>query len=817
MKIDLHVHSKYSRRPSQWVLQKLGCHECYTEPLRLYEICRKRGMDWVTITDHNTIAGCLDIAHLPDTFISEEITAYFPEDRCKIHVLAHMITEAQHRDIQKYRENIYELVDYLRQEEIPHTLAHPLWSVNGRLSVSHFEKLLLMFKNFEINGSRDDRLNKYLKGILAGLTPEFIDELADKYHLYPVFSEPWIKHFTGGSDDHSSLNITRLHTQVKGATDPATFFAGLAKGKSQVQGHASTPLTLSHTIYSIAYQFYRSRYQLERFDGEPSVDFLNQTLLDQAPKKKSFFRRLSLLRFAPKNGGSHKNSLFQAIKQEVVGFIAKDQELREMIKKMQGSGSKDMEQKWFALMGRIGNQYLSRCTQNILEGILRANLFDLFHSLTASGTMYLLVAPYFAAYSSFAGDRQLAHDIASRFPADKLTSSGNGDPAVGHFTDTYLEINGVAITLKKQVEEALRQGKSYTVISCDHEGRDLGPGVKNFPPLAALELPEYPEMKLFHPPFLEMLHYCYQQDFTHLHAATPGPMGLAALAAARLLKLPLFATYHTAIPQYAEHLTGDAGLVDFLWRYLLWFYEQADCVFVPSQSTAQELVEKGFRPDKLRLTPRGVDLKGFQPAKRNGFLESRHNVRDGLKLLYVGRVSKEKNLQLLARTFKALSRQRPDLNLIVVGEGPYYEEMQQELQGTRTVFTGYLTGEDLAAAYASCDLFVFPSTTDTFGNVVLEAQASGIPVIVSDVGGPQENVIPGETGLIVPATEEGLTRAILELTANPLQLREMGRAARRYVESRAFSDAFSATWEMYGTPDKGWACPLAVFPGSQGL
>ena len=87
MKIDLHVHSKYSRRPSQWVLQKLGCHECYTEPLRLYEIARQRGMNWVTITDHNTINGCLDIVHLPHTFISEEITAYFPEDQCKIHVL----------------------------------------------------------------------------------------------------------------------------------------------------------------------------------------------------------------------------------------------------------------------------------------------------------------------------------------------------------------------------------------------------------------------------------------------------------------------------------------------------------------------------------------------------------------------------------------------------------------------------------------------------------------------------------------------------------------------------------------------------------
>lgn len=799
MKIDLHVHSKYSRRPSQWVLQKLGCHECYTEPERLYEIARQRGMGWVTITDHNTIAGCLDIAHLPETFLSEEITAYFPEDHCKVHVLAYCLTEASHRDIQKYRENVYELVDYLRQEGIPHSLAHPLWSVNGRLTVAHFEKLLLLFKNFEINGSRDDRLNNYLQGIFQGLTPEFLDTLAEKHRLYPVMPEPWIKHYTGGSDDHSSLNIARLYTQVSGALDPASFFEALSQGNSQVRGQSSTPLTLSHTIYSIAYQFYRSRYQLGRYDSEPLVAFLNRALLQQDPKKKSFFRRLHLPRFASKNGAFHQsNTLLQVAKQEVLGFIAADPGLREMIQTL-GGNSEDLEAQWSALMGRMANQYLSRCTHNILEGVLRANIFDLFHALTASGSMYMLVAPYFAAYSSFAGDRHLSRTIAAHFDTESESPVEKRSPVVAHFTDTFMEINGVALTLKKQVEEALRQGKDYTVVSCDPEGRDLGPGVQNFPPLATIELPEYPEMKLFHPPFLEMLHFCYLKDFTHLHAATPGPMGLAALAAARILKLPLFATYHTAIPQYAEHLTGDAGLVDFLWKYLLWFYEQADCVFVPSQSTAAELAEKGLRPDKLRVTPRGVDLKRFHPGKRNGFLESRYHLGEGLKILYVGRVSKEKNLPLLVRTFKSLSQQRPDLNLIVVGEGPYYAEMQQELKDTRAVFTGYLTGDDLAAVYASCDLFLFPSTTDTFGNVVLEAQASGIPVIVSDRGGPRENVLPGETGLVATATEEGLTQAVLESLADLRHLREMGRAARRYVESRAFADAFAATWEMYGT------------------
>ena len=129
-------------------------------------------MSLVTITDHNTIAGALEIAHLPDTFVSEEITAYFPEDRCKVHVLALDITENQHRDIQKVRENISDLADYLNQEQILHVVAHPLYGINERFSPEHFERLLLLFKNFELNGARNPEQNQLLRSILAGLTAE---------------------------------------------------------------------------------------------------------------------------------------------------------------------------------------------------------------------------------------------------------------------------------------------------------------------------------------------------------------------------------------------------------------------------------------------------------------------------------------------------------------------------------------------------------------------------------------------------------------------------------------------------------------------
>jgi glycosyltransferase involved in cell wall biosynthesis len=236
-----------------------------------------------------------------------------------------------------------------------------------------------------------------------------------------------------------------------------------------------------------------------------------------------------------------------------------------------------------------------------------------------------------------------------------------------------------------------------------------------------------------------------------------------------------------------------------------------DYVYVPSRSTAQELLEKGIRPEKIRLFPRGVDIRRFHPSKRDPqFLRKRFRVGAGRKLLYVGRISKEKNLPLLAQVFGTLWKAHKDLQLIIVGDGPYLPELQESMQGTPCSFTGYLEGEDLAAVFASCDLFVFPSTTDTFGNVVLEAQASGLPVVVTDVGGPQENIVPGVTGLIAEANSaESLLYAIRWFIRSPLAMRQMGEAARQVMEERSFETAFNETWGIYQSRELASECPLA--------
>jgi glycosyltransferase involved in cell wall biosynthesis len=798
-KADLHVHSCHSKRPSEWILRKIGCAESYTDPFRLYQIAVQRGMDLVTITDHNTINGSLEIAHLDNTFISEEITTYFPADRCKLHVLAYDITEVHHDEITRLRENVYDLVAYLNQEQIVHVVAHPMYAVNDRLTLEHFEQLLVLFKNFEVNGTRDNYQSHVLRTILLSLTQEKIEHLAEKHHLTPSDADPWRKHLTGGSDDHSSVNIASKYTEVAGATGVADFLAGIAQNRASVGGWEATPKAMAHTFYSIAYQFYKSKFSLGRYvNKEVLLRFAERSLTPVHEADENLMSRLRSFVGYRRPAGLFKaapHTMQNLLLKEARSLIWADPDMRAMLTQ-RTPHSQDMWEVWFRFVDNMADNVLKQFADSILKSLSGANLFNIFHTIGSVGSLYTLLAPYFVAYTLFIKDRQFCELCDRRFLKEQ-TVSGRQAFKIAHFTDTFHDVNGVATTLKMYVKLARKYGQAMTLVTCGPQPQTNG--VMNFDPIGAFIMPLYPDLKLFYPPLLKMLDYCYEEQFTHLHSATPGPVGLAALAIARILKLPIYGTYHTALPQYASQLTEDPSVGELTWKYVIWYYNQMDVVYVPSQATGAELAAKGIDPAKIRFYPRGTDIQRFHPAKRNGFFETRVHGRSGeIILLYVGRVSKEKNLHVLTKTFQQLVAQRDKLRLIVVGDGPYLNEMKQALAHLPATFTGFLQGEDLAEAYASSDIFIFPSTTDTFGNVVLEAQASGIPAIVTDQGGPQENVVPDTTGFVVPGDNvEALVEAVLKLNDAPDLLHTMKHAARHYMEGRSLEAAFSRLWESY--------------------
>jgi glycosyltransferase involved in cell wall biosynthesis len=788
-------------RPSQWILQKLGCPECFTEPAEVYRIARRKGMDLVTITDHNTISGSAEIAHLPGTFISEEVTTYFPEDGCKAHVLVYDINDGIHREIQRVRENIFDLVHYLAETGIVHVLAHPLYSVNDKLSIEHFEKFLLLFSNFELNGARDDYQNQAIRLILENLSPETIDKLIDRHRIVPCFHEPWRKGLTGGSDDHSSLNIARRHTVVGGARTLKEFLLGVEQRRTSTVGEGSTPQVMSHNIYGIAYQYYKRKLNFESdINKDILLRFLDRCLQADAEPDEKLITRLIYSwrkRKVPKQLAGPR--IQDLLRFEAQKLLQNDPDLMGIAQNGIGATA-NRAQRWFNFVNQVSNKVMVHFWDSLLGNLSGAQILNMFQSLGSAGAAYTILAPYFVTFSVFSRDRHFSTAVMEDFAVEKSGAEGSARPVkIAHFTDTFHEINGVALTISHQLELAQKTGKDLTVITCDAETRPARAGLMNFSPIGAYGFPEYPEQKMFLPPFLDMLNFCYEKGVTQIHAATPGPLGLAALAIAKIMKIPISGTYHTAIPQYAHILTGDPSIEELVWKYTTWFYDQLNMILVPSESTERELTGKGIDPKKIRLFPRGVDTERFHPSRRNEkFLKERFNAGDGPKVLYVGRISKEKDLHVLARAFIDLTLTIEDVELVIVGDGPYLNELKDLLAGSPCIFTGFLEGDELSTIYASCDLFAFPSATDTFGNVVLEAQASGLPVIVTNSGGPHENMTPNKTGLVVPAGEaETLLGALKFLLSDPARLKEMGKAARLSMENRSYEGAFDETWQLY--------------------
>jgi glycosyltransferase involved in cell wall biosynthesis len=255
-----------------------------------------------------------------------------------------------------------------------------------------------------------------------------------------------------------------------------------------------------------------------------------------------------------------------------------------------------------------------------------------------------------------------------------------------------------------------------------------------------------------------------------IHLAGPAVLGVSGLRYARARRLPVIASYHTHLPSYAPRYRL-ASLEETLWRLLRRIHNACGATLCPSRATLDLLQVRGFQ--RLRLWSRGVDGTLFTPERRSATFRLACCAGETTPLLlYVGRLAREKRIEDLAPVLRAL----PGAALAIVGDGPERQALERAFAGLPVTFTGWLRGEELAAAYASADVFVFPSDSETFGNVVLEAMASGLPVVAPAAGGVLDSVVPDETGLLYAPGDR------LALIAQ----------TRRYVEDAALRRAHSA-------------------------
>lgn len=378
-------------------------------------------------------------------------------------------------------------------------------------------------------------------------------------------------------------------------------------------------------------------------------------------------------------------------------------------------------------------------------------------------------------------------------------------PRIAFFPDSFHEVNGVAHTSRQFEAFARRRNLPFLCVRAGN----CAPALIENGNVWTLELPRgflsiplekdlyLDPVYLRHMPFIRRVMRRFGPDLVHITG--PSEIGILGAWMASQMRLPLVASWHTNVHEYAGRrlrslpwlpLGLSAAAANQIEKNVLrataWFYSHARTLFAPNPDLCALLERATGRP--CHLMPRGVDADLFHPHRRN-----RAPGDDELVLGYVGRLSVEKNVALLVRIQNELIQNQPKFRFLIVGHGSEEEFLRQRLP--RAEFTGVLRGEALAAAYANMDLFVFPSHTDTFGNVVLEALASGVPAIVTPDGGPCTIVRDGKTGRIV--TDENFSSAIAEILSDPARHATMRHAARDYALSTGWDSIFEGIYARY--------------------
>jgi phosphatidylinositol alpha 1,6-mannosyltransferase len=339
---------------------------------------------------------------------------------------------------------------------------------------------------------------------------------------------------------------------------------------------------------------------------------------------------------------------------------------------------------------------------------------------------------------------------------------------VALFTGNYNHIrDGVSLTLNRLVKfledagvEVLVFGPTIDPPALEHQGRMIA--------VPSLSIPGRPEYRLSlslpRDARIELEHF--NPDIVHI--ATPDILGYKALKWARRNEKLIVASYHTHFTSYLKYYK-----LKFLepvgWRYLRWFYQFCLHIYVPSPSMIETLKINGINGD-MRIWARGVDSDRFSPAKRDDEWREKHGFeQDDIVVTFISRLVWEKNLKIFAETVKTVASRNSKLKALVVGDGPAMEGLKKLLPDAK--YTGFLTGDELATAYASSDIFFFPSDTESFGNVTLEAMTSGLPCIVADAIGSKSLVEDGKNGYLIPVEDSGKFVSALESLASDENLR----------------------------------------------
>ncbi len=722
----MHVHSTASELSKLGIQRSLHLPECATAPEEVYELAKRRGMDFVTITDHDTIAGALQIAHLPDVFVSEELTAWFKGEPQAVHVLCYGITPEDHEWLQAHNDSVEECAEYLNDRQITAALAHPFYAVEAPLTARHRRRLAQLFPIWETrNGSRAKELN----------LPAF------------VYIETHGGTAIGGTDDHAGVDIGRTFTETPLAQTPFEFLASVRAGNAAARGDQGGAAKWTHAAMALAIRALGDGESDGRPDPGAVLKIVQRVMSEGDVRSGS-----SQADLGPADALALLRGWLAAMRLDV--------DERKLLTQLQDG--EITHQDLYRRARRIHEQELARVVHDTMAVMAEGRLPDFGRTASELFDACMPAIPY-AAAAAFLGREKV-----------KLTRHDGDRPRVALVADGVGGMHGVTHTIQ-QIRERGVPGFDVEVI-----GTDAGVD-RRLSAVAEVDVPFYAGLKLGVPSVTAITETLSEGRYDLVHVCSPGPAGLASWMIAKVLELPLVGSYHTELAAYAGLRSG-MGHVEMLANYALGqFYGKCDVVLSPSAASDGRLEEIGVEPALIGRWDRGVDLDRFDPSMRDESL-----LPGAVKVLYVGRLTKEKGVDLLADAFEAARAEDPRLHLVLAGGGPEEEGLRARL-GDQATFLGWTYGADLARVYASADVFMFASRTDTFGQVVLEAQASGLPVVAVGEGGPATLIDDGETGLLSAADPQALASAVRQVVDGPLVAERLRRAALASVRTRTWA------------------------------
>jgi glycosyltransferase involved in cell wall biosynthesis len=837
--MDTHCHSSASSGPAVKALGYIGCPECYSHPEQVYAQAKSRGMDLVTITDHDTIDGAQYLVnhHYPGVVIGEEVTVHFPEDRCKLHVLVWCLNADLHEQIEALglRRDVYQFAAWLHENNLPHSLAHPLYEQNHRLTPWHIDRCALLFKGFEVlNGAHAGTHRRALDAYLASFNAGKAHRLIQQHSLEPAWNRIWEKAATGGSDDHGLLNIGRTWTgvspedaremgvpascvDVQGKiTCPREFFRVVMAGRAIAGGDSGHSALLAHQLTTVAAHYYADRLADK---STPTGRFVASKMLRFAgarvtPPAKVRLAAHALIRKVRRRR-SRLHPVLDALR---LGYGEVMRDYPDLAQRLDPSA-------WSDGAAIAQHDRMAALTDDLYEAMHRVMGSSALKALRAKD--HRLLMDHLASYAVLELSQlptlfSLFHQNKERRLVEHVeheaATPGDGVSVLERpmrvmlFTDTLGDVNGVSRFIRNAASQALATGRDLRVVTSTNFKIPEQANIINVAPVLATKMPKYENLELVLPPLVRMLRLADKVQPDVVHISTPGPVGLVGLIAAKMLRVPIVGVYHTDFPAYIEKLFRDDSLTHGCSQFMKMFYSQFATIFTRSNDYARSLAGMGLDASRLEALMPGIMTEEFHPRYRDERVATEAGLTPGaVRVLYVGRVSVEKNLPLLTRVWsragEQLLRMGVDAELVVIGDGPYRAEMERELRGQRARFLGFRHGRELSSLYAASDLFAFPSTTDTLGQVVMESQSSGLPVIVTDQGGPREVVDDGATGFVIPAHDEaGWVDRIVDLASNRDKCRRMGQAAHEAMQPFSMARSFEHYWQVH---ERVWVQHLA--------